>query len=126
MTVHLTPALAAHLAVALRRHLRTLRADGVPPPAALVALADALLSGQERPKLGCWCGCADAGTTVAPGAAATVDAATAAGLLGISVRSLRRLAASGQIPQVRIGRRVRYRLADLERFLEARRVRRAG
>lgn len=118
MIVRLSPALAAHLAVALKRHERNLRRDGVEPPATLVALARQLLSGQERPEFACWCEGRDD---------ALVGVGAAASRLGVSPRSLRRLASTGAIPQVRIGRRVKYNRDDLDAFIEAARTtRRTG
>ena len=43
-----------------------------------------------------------------------------AALLGISQRTLWSLTASGEIPHVRIRRSVRYAVADLEAWIEAR------
>lgn len=112
MIVELSPTQQAHLAVALRRHLRRLHRDGLTPPAHLADLADLLLSGQERPKLAVPC--------AGPEAEPLIGVSGAAGLLGISPRSLRRLAASGAIPQVRIGRRhVAYRQDDLAAYIDS-------
>jgi hypothetical protein len=109
--------LRLHVAVAIRAHLRGLRRDGLAPPPGLAELADRLLlSGHQRPELGCWCGGGDAGPAVLVGAPA------AAASLGVSPRSLRRLAATGAVPQVHVGRRVLYRPADLERFATERRA----
>ncbi len=62
------------------------------------------MSGQQRPG-------ADSETLV------TAD--TAATLLAVSVRSVRRYAEEGRLAPVRIGRAVRYRLADVERLRTA-------
>ncbi len=62
------------------------------------------MSGQQRPG-------ADSETLV------TAD--TAATLLAVSVRSVRRYAEEGRLAPVRYGRAVRYRLADVERLRTA-------
>ncbi len=62
------------------------------------------MSGQQRPR-------ADS--------EALVTADTAATLLAVSVRSIRRYAEEGRLAPVRIGRAVRYRLADVERLRTA-------
>jgi len=56
-----------------------------------------------------------------PGAdsAALITADTAATLLAVSVRSVRRYAEEGRLAPVRSGRAVRYRLADVERLRTA-------
>lgn len=48
--------------------------------------------------------------------------AEAARILGVSRSQIYRLAALGEIAHVRVGRSVRFRLEDLERFVERRRV----
>lgn len=63
-----------------------------------------MMSGQQRPG-------ADS--------EALVTADTAATLLAVSVRSVRRYAEEGRLAPVRYGRAVRYRLADLERLRTA-------
>ena len=50
-----------------------------------------------------------------------VDAPTAAGILQLSERYVRQLTVTGELPGVRFGRAVRYDLADLEAFIDARR-----
>ncbi len=50
---------------------------------------------------------------------ALVTADTAATLLAVSVRSIRRYAEEGRLAPVRVGRTVRYRLADVERLRTA-------
>lgn len=44
----------------------------------------------------------------------------AAAALGVSVRTIRRLAAAGALPYARVGSRLLFRLGDLEAFLAAR------
>lgn len=50
-----------------------------------------------------------------------VDVPTAAKLLAIGKRTLWRLSDSGEIPPIKIGRAVRYAVADLEGFIARRR-----
>ncbi len=54
--------------------------------------------------------------TVAP---LVVNAQAAANAMCMSVRHLYTLTKAGKIRAVRIGRCVRYRIADIERFLDA-------
>lgn len=49
-----------------------------------------------------------------------VDARTAAKVLGVSERTVWTLKDRGELPTVRIGRRVLYRVADLHEFLASR------
>ena len=48
----------------------------------------------------------------------SVQLVQAAAMLGISERKLWELKATGKIPCVRIGRSVRFRIQDLEEFIE--------
>ena len=48
---------------------------------------------------------------------AILTIAEAAALMRISVRTVRRLVATGELSAVRIGRCIRFRRADVERFL---------
>ncbi|MBO1767052.1 helix-turn-helix domain-containing protein [Allobranchiibius sp. GilTou38] len=52
-----------------------------------------------------------------------LDTQSAADLLGISVRSIYRLSASGQLPQYRVGRQLRYDEAELRAVLKSRHAR---
>ena len=49
-----------------------------------------------------------------------VDAQEAARLLGVSLRTARTLLSSGQLPHVRLGRRVLISIRSLEQFLAER------
>ena len=51
-----------------------------------------------------------------------IDARAAAPYLGVSVVSLRKLVRRREIPHIRIGRRVIFDVADLDRYLAGRRV----
>ena len=48
-----------------------------------------------------------------------LDYPAAAAMLGLGVRTLKRAVADGSLRHVRVGRTVRFRLTDLESFLEA-------
>ena len=50
--------------------------------------------------------------------ALAVDAKGAGDLLGLSERQVRKLAAQGELPPFRVGRAVRWRVVDLERWAE--------
>lgn len=50
-----------------------------------------------------------------------VDSRTAARLLSVSPRTVFSMTAAGELPCVRLGRLVRYALADLERVIDSRR-----
>lgn len=109
--------LAAHLAIALTRYLVDARRDGVHPPSSLADLRDALVevarSGQE--------------TTPRDVAAAAVEHARmsyslteAADLSGLSVRSIQRRIAAGDLPVTRVGRRVLVPRESLEALVGGR------
>lgn len=49
-----------------------------------------------------------------------VDERTAAAMLGVAPRTIWAMAASGELPSVRIGRRKLYAIESLRRFIAAR------
>jgi excisionase family DNA binding protein len=119
--------IARHLSHALSRYVRQLHQEGRPVPRELVDLA-ALLgllarSCQEMPS-----SCQEM-TTVAdnvPGDHPTrmaerllITTSEAAERLGVSVRTVHRLAASGRLPRVRIERLVRFRVSDVEAYVQS-------
>jgi excisionase family DNA binding protein len=53
--------------------------------------------------------------------AALLRPAEAAALLAVSIKTIRRLARAGQLPSVAIGTCLRFRLEDVQRFIEANR-----
>ena len=57
--------------------------------------------------------------TTPPPSPLLVTPREAARLLAVSERTLWSLAAAGEIPRVRIGRAVRYRVADLRAYVDA-------
>jgi len=51
-------------------------------------------------------------------APALLDARAAAAYLAVNIETLYRLARAGELPHTRVGRALRFRLVDLERYLE--------
>jgi excisionase family DNA binding protein len=49
---------------------------------------------------------------------AVLDARAAAAYLAVHIETLYRLARAGELPHTRVGRALRFRLVDLERYLE--------
>lgn len=47
----------------------------------------------------------------------TIDAETAAGLLGVNVFTLYRWVREGRVPAIRLGRSIRFRVAALEAWM---------
>lgn len=104
-----------HLALAVKEHVRELRRSGLPVPAVLLDLVTVCATGgQARPTL-------DGPTGTGEGAAMdelTVDYRSAAGRLGVSDRSVRRLVRAGQLPAVEVGGAKRIRVADLREYVD--------
>lgn len=108
--LRLTPELRAYLLLAIAAGRRELRRNGYPAPREFDALVAVLVtatdsSGPQRP-------------TAAPPDddvdGALMNYARAARRLGVSERTVRRLVALGQLPTVRIGRRVLIHPVDVE------------
>jgi hypothetical protein len=59
----------------------------------------------------------------APAEPLLVDQPTAARMLSVSPSGLRKLTARGTVPSVKLGRNVRYDVADLRRVIEANKTR---
>ena len=116
--------LRAHLVAALRVHVQKLKRDGVRVPDELLELVAALSlssgmvrNGQECSIVAGSGGVRESGsgtTTSAETMPLMVPAAKAIHLLGVSRSTLSRWVAAGRIEPVRIGRTVRYRVADLD------------
>ncbi|WP_181708602.1 helix-turn-helix domain-containing protein [Chthonobacter rhizosphaerae] len=64
------------------------------------------------------CGCAPA---VALQPSSLLKLADAADVLGVSIRTIRRLYEAGELPVVRVGRQIRVSPSDLNRFIGDRR-----
>lgn len=111
--------LAGHVAVALAAHLKWVRGNGLREPQGLQELADLFRAGASGGQPG----------TALDEAAELRDSGRvevllvsydrAAAVLSCSTRQLKRLAAAGEIPTVRLGGLVRIRVADLEKFVAA-------
>lgn len=115
LVVFVDDTLRAHVVRALAEHRRWLRSNRLPAPAALDALLDALagpvaaLGGQQRSSL-------DVGAEGGDGGAVLLTYEDAGRRLAVSPRTVRRLVAAGRLPAVRLGRSVRIRAAELDRF----------
>lgn len=109
VAVELDFAAAAHLRRALEAHARWCREQGYPLPDALRQLSALATGGQERPK--------DAPVIELPEAAPMlVDYVIAAERLGVSVRTVRRLVAAGELRAVAIGAARRIHVEDLDDY----------
>ncbi len=51
-----------------------------------------------------------------------LDIAAAAACLGVSVSTVRRLVRAGTLPAFRVGRQLRFRVEELDAYLEASRI----
>lgn len=116
--------LVEHLAVAVTRHVRHLRQDALQVPPSVDELASIL------------CRCAQTRPTATPAehqwtmeswaahhgqvtGRLLVTKAEAAELLGVSVRTVERLIAAGQLPLLHIERASRLRLTDIEAYVDS-------
>jgi excisionase family DNA binding protein len=106
-----------HLLAAVSAHLVSLRRDGVPVPPEVPALATVLRSGGQRVPESA--NVRRSHTAAAPSASEVlaVDYRTAAQRLGVSVRTLKRRVAAGELPVVEIGGCRRIRESDLEAYV---------
>lgn len=112
------PEILKHLAIALCRHVRQLHQEGLTVPPEIEDLAALLFffatSRQAAPTT--------AGRPEAAHHACMPDRLLlskneAAERLGVSVRTIERLVASGRLPQVHIERLARFRVGDLEAYV---------
>ena len=107
-----------HLRLALSRHVRQLHQAGLPVPREVEELAELLKdlanlrSGAPAPP-----DQPDAPTTRRPDSL-LVTKAEAAERLGVSVRTLERLVATGRLRQVHVERLARLRVSDLEAYVK--------
>lgn len=92
--------LAAHLSASLVEHVRRCARDGVPAPAGFLELAQMLANARQRPPE-----LDGPASTVEPAGMPPefVDYATAAAVLGVSVRTVSRRVAAGRMPVVGSG-----------------------
>jgi excisionase family DNA binding protein len=107
-----------HLRLALSRHVRQLHQAGLPVPREVEELAGLLMhlaSLRQGPPRG-----ADQLTAALPPdrpVRLLVTKKEAAQRLGVSVRTLERLVATGRLPQVHVERLARFRVSDLEAYV---------
>lgn len=103
---------AQHLAAALSVHMRDFQRNGRHLPPGLSAYLEAFvaLSGQERTTFG------DSGNSL-DSLAMSIERAAA--VLGVSVRTVRRLVAAGRLASFRAGRRRLILATEVARFVEA-------
>lgn len=109
-----------HLALALTRHIRQLRHDGLRVPASIDELAAILMHCvRTRPAP---TGLDDMPLAADDGGVAgrlLVTKAEAAELLGVSVRTVERLVAAGRLPLLHIEGAARIRIADIEAYVDS-------
>jgi excisionase family DNA binding protein len=110
----------AHLALALVRHGRQLRQEGVRVPA-LVDELSAFLAQCVRSRLATTPldGLAEAAHDGRVARRLLVTKAEAAEQLGVSVRTIERLVAAGRLPLVHVEGAARLRQADLEAYVDS-------
>lgn len=114
----ISPEAASHVAAALGKHREEWRRMGLAVPREVVQLHEAFAivatSGQARPTFDQVAELSEA-AAVTRGLLTTEQTAQA---LGVSPRTVRRLAAAGELPRVRIGGSVRFRSSDIDGHLE--------
>lgn len=116
--------LMEHVALAMTRYVRNLRQDGLQVPPSVDELASLLVRWvQMRPMTTHVDHIRTASSRAALPDQVTrrllVTKAEAADLLGVSVRTVERLIAAGQLPLLHIERSSRLRLADIEAYVES-------
>lgn len=116
--------LRLRLAAGLKLHLADQRRNGLAPSDEVLDLLDLLLSGHEGTELVIGWRVSDAeGVLSWTGAVpAAVDAESAARLLGVSVKTVRRRIAAGTLPSSRVGRRVLIPRDVIDEVVRGRRV----
>lgn len=100
LIIDASPQVRAHLAVAVRAHVRQLRRDGATAPPELELLADALLGQQPSPR----------------DDLSLLGVGEVADRLGVSTSTVKRLIASRELPSVLVRRRRLVRACDVDRF----------
>lgn len=116
--------LVEHLALAVTRHVRHLRQEGLQVPPSVDELGALLVRcAQTRPKAThvdhVWTTWSRAAQDDPVTGRLLVSKAEAAELLGVSVRTVERLIAAGQLRLLHIERASRLRLADIEAYVES-------
>ncbi len=112
------PELVRHLAVALSLHVRNLRQTGAAVPAEVDELAGFLTRCvRARPKATPVDGGSDAAHARRVADRLLVTKVEAAERLSVSVRTIERLVAAGRLPLVHVERAARFRVRDLEAYV---------
>jgi len=112
------PDLIIHLALALSQHLRELRRSGMPVPREIDELAASLLQSAKSRQDTTFVDSYLRRTHYArvPDRM-LLTKAEAAERLGVSIRTVERLAATGRLPLVHVERAARIRVSDLEAYV---------
>jgi len=116
---HSVPEAMHHLAFALCGHVRRLKFQGLPVPPEVEELAVFLRrlvrTRQDSPLVAVP---ADTGQYSRMPDQLLITKGEAAERLGVSVRTVERLVATGRLPQVHVERLARFRVKDLESFVQ--------
>ena len=108
-----------HLAFALSGHVRRLHFQGIPVPSEVEELAlffrQLARSRQEPPLVAA---ASERGHYSRMPDQLLITKGEAAERLGVSVRTVERLVATGRLPQVHVERLARFRVKDLESYVE--------
>jgi excisionase family DNA binding protein len=118
MVLDVDPMLAQHIAVALARYFPWARDQGLRPPKELLDLA-AMLQKRDR---ACQGGTTFDTSTDRPHADAVpllVTKSETAAMLGVSTRTVSRLAAEGRLEAVKVAGSTRFRRHDVLQLVEA-------
>ena len=109
-----------HLALALTRHARRLRQDRLSVPPAIDELASVLVHCARTRPAATWMDDEELATpTGAVARRLLVTKAEAAEYLSVSVRTIERLVAAGQLPLLHIEGASRLRLVDVEAYVDS-------
>ncbi len=111
-------ALVRHLAYALAAHVRRLSQRGLPVPSELGMLTEFLVAvARTRPDPSTDADSVETGRYVRMSNRLLVTKGEAAERLSVSVRTIERLVSTGRLPQVHVERSARFRVTDLEAFV---------
>jgi excisionase family DNA binding protein len=111
--------LAGHLATALEVHRRALKRGGFPVPPELAQLVETFTLSARQGQPGTAIACLPDARDDQDIASRTASYAQAAHILGCSVRQVKRLTATRQLPKTRIGGLVRIQISDIDTYLNA-------
>jgi excisionase family DNA binding protein len=114
------PEILKHLTVALCRHVRQLHREGLHVPPEVEELAAVLICiARTRQVSPITAGESGGAHHVRMPDRLLVSKSEAAKRLGVSVRTIERLVATGRLPQVNVERLARFRVSDLEAFVNS-------